>query len=367
MINVLYVVNNVSSTSIPIEIGNAVTKHTDSTVTIGAIMERSDKDLDPDVLSMDVPIVFFGGSGNFDVAAYHGLWEHLKENEYDIVHTHHNVSGSVSRIIGRISGVNIVDTEHRDHSSFTILQNLANAPTLPLANGIISNSKVTQDSFQWWETLVIDENQLYVVHNGVDLERIDSTIETEDTSHTDDTFRVITIGRMVPVKNQCVLLNAFESVLEYVPQAELVFVGDGPLRSTLEGQAQELDIDGRIRFTGTVLRERVYELLDKSDVYVMPSRAEGFGVAVVEAMAAGLPVVTSDIPIFHEVVGDKGVYFDPVDSNMLAERILDFADDPVYRREKALAARKRARSKFVLKRTAREYYNIYKEVAEENM
>lgn len=366
MPNVLFIVNTVSTTSIPIEIANAIIKHTGTNVTIGALMEESNTDLDPDIRSMGVPIVCFGGSGNFDVTAYRRLRTHLKENNYDIIHTHHNFSGSVSRVIGKISGVSIVDTEHRDHSSFSILQNLANAPTLPLANSIISNSLVTKESFQWWERLLLDENQLNVVHNGIDIGKIDSTIETDDTNHTEDTFRIITVGRMVPVKNQSVLLNAFKSVLKEIPQAELVFVGDGPLRSSLEKQAQELKIENRIRFTGTVPRERVYELLDESDVYVMPSHAEGFGVAVVEAMAAGLPVVISDIPIFHEVVGDPGVYFDPSDSNKLAERILDLADDAEYRRRKGGAARKRARAKFSLERTAEEYYNIYKDVVERN-
>lgn len=363
MLNVLYVVNTVSPTSIPIEIGNAVTNHTDSTVTIGALMENSDIDVDPDVLSMDVPIKFFGGSGNFDVAAYRRVWEHLKETEYDVLHTHHNFSGSISRIIGLPFGLKIVNTEHRDHSSLTLLQNLANAPTLPLADRVISNSKVTQDSFQWYEKLLLHENKLNIVYNGVDKDKIKSEINAADSSSDNSAFKIITVGRMVPVKNQPILLESFASFSERVPQSELVFVGDGPLRDSLEERARKLRIRDKVRFTGRVPRKRVYELLGESDVYVMPSRAEGFGVAVVEAMAAGLPVVISDIPIFHEVVSDPGVYFDPADSNMLAERILRLADNPEYRQKKALAARKWARSKFSLEQTAKEYYKIYKEVA----
>lgn len=69
-------------------------------------------------------------------------------------------------------------------------------------------------------------------------------------------------------------------------------------------------------------------------------------------MAAGPLVAISDIPIFHEVVCDPSVYFDPTDSNMFAERIFRLADNPEYRREKAVAARKRVRSKFNLEQTA---------------
>lgn len=363
MPDVLYLVNSVSSTSIPVEIGHAVNHHTDSNVTIGALMENSNMDVDPDVQSMDIPIIFFGGSGNFDLKVYIRLFAHLKDKNYDVIHTHHNFSGSVSRIIGKLAGEKIVDTEHRDHRSLSLLQNLANAPTLPLADKIISNSNVTRDSFRRVERILLSKKQLEVVYNGVDMKKINYAVSNQNLPQEQPELRIVTVGRMVPVKNQAILLDSFRTILDEYPQAELLVIGEGPLRESLERQARELDIKSNTRFTGEITRGRVYDFLSVSDVFVMPSYSEGFCVAAVEAMAAGLPVVVSDIPIFHEVIGETGVYFDPTKPDDLANEILSLLENPTQWEKKALAAQERVKTEFSVERTAREYYNIYKEVA----
>jgi len=126
----------------------------------------------------------------------------------------------------------------------------------------------------------------------------------------------------------------------------------------------ELGLSNNIRFVGEIPRQRVYKVLGKSNVFVMPSSAEGFCVAAVEAMAAGLPVVVSDIPVFHEVVGEPGLFADPNDPTAFADAISDLLRDPERRRTLGQANRDRARNRFSLERTALEYYNIYKQVAE---
>jgi glycosyltransferase involved in cell wall biosynthesis len=125
-----------------------------------------------------------------------------------------------------------------------------------------------------------------------------------------------------------------------------------------------LGIIHAVHFTGQIPRQRGYAEFAKADVFLLTSRAEGFCVAAVEAMAAGLPVVVSDIEVLHEVVGDPGVFADPNSPEDFADAISDLLQQPERRERLGQEAKERARSKFSLERTAQGYFNLYKQEAE---
>ena len=365
MTRILVFLNRISHSSIPFELTIRVAEITEMKIVITSFYDKDLSVVDPidDISDVPIEVRTLGGRSRFDPQAWNEFHNELKQG-YDVVHTHHNFSGSVARLFATLEGIPIVDTEHRDHSSFSLLQNLINAPTLPLADRIISNSKITQDSFRWYERLLLNDDQLSVIHNGVNLERIQHGVTENPRSDSDTVLRVCTVGRMVPVKNQSTLLRAFSTVIEHYPNAELLLIGDGPLRDELESCVHDLRITDNIQFIGEVSRRRVYELLVSSDVFVISSHAEGFCVAAVEAMAAGLPVVASDIEVLHEVIGEPGVFADPDNPTEFADALIALAEDPDRRERLGTEAKERARSTFSLDRTAREYYNIYKELAE---
>ncbi|WP_158601451.1 glycosyltransferase family 4 protein [Halosegnis longus] len=354
--------NNINYTSIPFETTLRIAEKDDVKVIIASLYDDSVANLNIDrrVCNLPITILPLGGDSRLDRKAWSAFRRVLK-NKCDLVHTHHNFSGSVARLLSHLEGVPVVNTEHRDHGSFSPLQNVVNAPTLSLADRIISNSQVTQDSFRWYERLLVDNNQLEVVHNGVDIERIQHVIS--DTSVPEDNaFRVCTAARMVPVKNQSALIRGFNLVVNQHSNSELIFLGDGPLRDDLERLTSQLQLTDRVQFRGEVSREQVYEVFAQSDVFAIPSHAEGFCVAAVEAMASGLPVVASDIPIFHEVVGDGGLFTDQTDSKDIAETILELRKKEVEYQKRSQMAWQRATTKFSLDKCAEAYYDIYKEV-----
>jgi len=365
MPRVLVFLNEIVRTSIPFELSLHIAETTDANIVVASLYDKSSEDFELINGKSELPIDIkaLGATSRFDRCAWSEFHAELDE-EYDLIHTHNNFSGSVARCLAVSKNIPIINTEHRDHSSYSLLQNLINAPTLPLADWNISNSNTTQNSFRWYERLLLDKNQLSVIHNGVDVEQVDTVSNKQAKLREDDTFRICTVGRMVPVKNQTVLIRAFSSITKEYQNVELLFVGDGALRSDLERLSMELGLSNNIRFVGEIPRQRVYKVLGKSNVFVMPSSAEGFCVAAVEAMAAGLPVVVSDIPVFHEVVGEPGLFADPNDPTAFAYAISDLLRDPERRRTLGQANRDRARNRFSLERTALEYYNIYKQVAE---
>jgi glycosyltransferase involved in cell wall biosynthesis len=358
MIHVVSLVNHLSPTSNALEIATATADFPDIDVTVASFYDDSASD------EYNVPVVPLRANSRFDVAAFYRLWQLLLQDDVDVVHTHENFIGSVARVLGTLADVSIVDTEHQQHDSFTLLQNAVNAPTIPLADRVIANSKATEQSFRFLEQVVLDPDQIEVVHNGVDIARVDSAINANMERNKTDGLRIITVGRLVQVKNQKLLIRAFSEVIKSFPDAELVIVGGGPLRNELEDCVDSLGIRKQVHFLGEIPREEVYSQLAISDLFALPSSSEGFCVAAVEAMATGLPVVASDIDVLHDVVGEPGVFADPNDPAEFADALIALVEDPERRGRLGTEAKERARSTFSLERTAREYYNIYKQLAE---
>ncbi len=357
---VLAFLNRISYTSIPFELSVRIARLPNTEIVVASFFDDcpTDVELEKDMRSLPVEVRYLGGSSKFDRNAWRSLQHELAQG-YDLIHTHHNFSGSVARILARRQRVPIVNTEHRSHSSFSLIQNLVNAPTLPLADRVVSNSQATQKSFRWYEQLLIKKENKKVIYNGIDISKIKNVIEGTARSHQNDCFRICTVGRMVPVKNQSVLLQAFHSISQQ-QNVELILVGDGPLRDNLESLAINLGIDDKVQFTGKVPREHVYKIFAHSDIFVIPSLAEGFCVAAVEAMAAGLPVVASDIPVFREIIGECGIYADPEHINDFAKAIEYLLENKGHCKQKSEACQSHAHTKYSLDQCAKSYYELYK-------
>ncbi|EEB73821.1 glycosyltransferase family 4 protein [Thermococcus sp. AM4] len=130
-----------------------------------------------------------------------------------------------------------------------------------------------------------------VVPNGVDVEFIRSVPPAELESD------VIFAGRLIPEKGVDLLLRALAEVKREIPDVRVVIIGDGPERKRLERMAKGLGLEKNVLFTGFLSYENVIALMKASKVFVLPSKREGFGIVVLEAMASGLPVVTLDEPM----------------------------------------------------------------------
>jgi glycosyltransferase involved in cell wall biosynthesis len=134
---------------------------------------------------------------------------------------------------------------------------------------------------------------------------------------------VVTIARLVPQKGLDVLLEAFAKV---PPPARLVIVGEGALRPQLQAQIARLGLGGRVRLAGA--RADIPAVLAAAQLFVLPSRWEGFGLVLLEAMAAGTPILATRVSAIPEVLADCGVLVPPDDAPALAAAMLDMLADP---------------------------------------
>jgi len=161
----------------------------------------------------------------------------------------------------------------------------------------------------------VSGHRIEIIPNGVDVGKYDE-IKVEKS----DRPRVIYVGRLIGYKHVDDLLVAF-SRLDL--DAELYIVGEGPERKKLEDLAEELKVNHNVTFTGFVDERKKIELLKSSHVLVLPSSTEGFGIAVIEAMAARTSVLATDIPALRELVedGENGLLFKPRDINELKTKL----------------------------------------------
>jgi glycosyltransferase involved in cell wall biosynthesis len=152
------------------------------------------------------------------------------------------------------------------------------------------------------------------------------------------------------------LIRAFARVAA----AHLILVGDGPLRPEIESLVKNIGIKDRVHFLGK--RSDVPQIIKMADVYVQSSQWEGFGIAALEAMAGGLPVVASRVPGLSEVVGDAGLLFKPGDSFELASMLNRLLNDDICRKKIMEKCVSRAQL-FGIENTVEGYVSIYYQIS----
>jgi glycosyltransferase involved in cell wall biosynthesis len=188
-----------------------------------------------------------------------------------------------------------------------------------------------------------------VVPLGLDLDRF-------DVKHRPHEGRVIgNVARLAEQKNQRLLIDAAPAILERFPDARFVVVGEGVLRDELENAAAGLPFE----FTGE--RDDVPALLAGFDVFAFPSRFEGLCLAVIEAQAAGVPVVATPVGGIRETVveGETGLLVPVGDAAALARAVSQLLDDPALGARLAAEARRRVRSRFSLAGMVHQTLTIY--------
>jgi glycosyltransferase involved in cell wall biosynthesis len=154
---------------------------------------------------------------------------------------------------------------------------------------------------------------------------------------------IIYHGRLVSQKNPEALVKIACEVAQRRKGVVVLVAGDGPRREDLERMAAEMNVSGTIRFLGR--RDDIPDLLQAADIYVLPSFKEGFSNALVEAMAAGLPAVATDVGGNAEAVehGHSGWIVPPRNDGLLLNAVAALVDDGAERARMSQEARKRAR------------------------
>lgn len=290
-------------------------------------------------------------------------------SDYDIIHTHNPHSGFYAKLIAQRLGKPVVHTDHNNHDGFTRKGRIANGLTSVFADRIAPVSESVRKSYAWWEELIIDDDKVKVINNGVDPDRLDAAQSTEWSIHDAvdiDSEAVIvgSAGALVEQKAHDVLINAVDRANREGQQPiELVISGDGELGEQLEAQIASADYSDRLHLLGFLEeREQVYKMMHEIDIYAMPSRWEGFCVAALEGLALGNPCLFSNIPEFTEPFDRVARFHNVDDSEDLAANLVTLADNERLRQELGDSAKQLILEEYTLEQTTQKYKKIYDEV-----
>jgi glycosyltransferase involved in cell wall biosynthesis len=205
------------------------------------------------------------------------------------------------------------------------------------------------------------EKPVTVVPYGVDLARFQPIARNGVRS---DEIVIGAVARLSPEKGLDVLLHAAAMLIERRVPLRVLLAGDGPARRQLERLAEQLGIAQRIDFRGEVRHEQVPSVLSELDIFVMPSRAEGFGVAALEAQAMELPVVASNVHGIPDVVEGEGtgLLVPANDAGALAAALERLAGDTALRVEMGRAGRALVENRYRWEENCAQMERLYRQL-----
>ena len=209
-------------------------------------------------------------------------------------------------------------------------KNIISKPILKNANGVIV---LTEDMKR--EIQKICNRDVFVIPNGIDLGRFENLSREELCSKLKINGEkiIVFVGTLRPVKGVRYIIEAMKIITNKNKNNRLFIVGDGEDRGYLENLVKKLDLQECVNFVGKVPNEKVPEYMAASDVFVLPSLSESFGIVNLEAMASGLPIVATNVRGLPEIIedGENGFLVEPKNANEIAEKVLLLLEDDELR------------------------------------
>jgi len=284
----------------------------------------------------------------------------------DVVHSHMVHANLMARVLRVITPVPVmVSTIHNIYEGGR-LRMAAYRLTNALVDHVTIVSQAAADRFV--RERIVPESLLTVIPNGVDTEqfrRIPREVghSLRQSLGLEGKFVWLAVGRFEIAKDYPNMLRGFARVRERFPQATLLLVGRGSLQSETERLAQSLDLGSGVRFLG--VRDDVVQVMSAADGYVMSSAWEGMPMVLLEAAAAGLPIVTTRVGGNHEVVrdGESGFVVPPRDHEALGRAMLQLMElSETERRSMGDRGREIIRAHYGLNRVVERWEELYRDV-----
>lgn len=335
-----------------------------------ACFYNGDKAFGQQIRGLGIPVVDLSTrQRKWRLDALWRLYRLLRHEHPQLLHTwlyHANIAG---RVIGRLAGIPAILSAERNIQLSSPWRDYLNRLTAPLARRITCVSQSVADYAI--SHIGLPSQKIRVIPNGVDMELYarlpDKTVARPQFDLPRDGLLIGAVGRLHPVKNFDLLIRAFASLIPAFPQASLILIGDGPLRQELTRLAEELGlVQGRdIYFLGD--QRAIPILLSTLDIFTLPSRYEGMPNAVLEAMASGLPVLSTASGGTLEIIQDNinGLLVPPGNLPALKEALIRLLSDQDLRLRLGKAARERVQQHFSLENTINLTSHLYEEMLQE--
>jgi L-malate glycosyltransferase len=293
----------------------------------------------------------------------------VRDNRIQAVHTHDFYTNIFGIAAATLAGVPIKIAAKRETAMRSRLQFFAERRAFGWASVVVANSGAVRD---YLIAAGVRSEKVQIVYNGIDTARIASAegnrpavLQKLGLPLNGHRQCVSIVANMRdPVKNHRMFLRAARAVRNAVPEAAFVLAGEGELTASLMAYSDELGMAGDVFFTGRC--SDVGSLLSVSDVCVLSSDSEGFSNAIIEYMAAGRPVVATNVGGASEAVDDcvTGYLVNAGDDNAMAARLIELLRNPAKARAMGDAGRRAAASRFSLEALLSATLELYRELEE---
>lgn len=338
--------------------------------------KEEEKGLFEELIRRGVKCYAICGIDNFSIkktmSAAKKIGKIIENHDVDVVHAqgirHMLVAFIASKIFCRDKKIGITVSVHttlhgRPYENLTplvesFLLNMCADIAMPVAKSV-ANKLVNFGLFP---------NKVAHIHNGIDLDLCEMIMCGDEylfsVPHDFKSSSHVIVGyfaKMIPHKGHKYLIKAISEVAKEFPNIRLVITGNGPLREELKILSENFGIEKKVLFTGRIEYRSLYQLLKRIDIYAFPSLAELFPFAILEAMAAGKPIVATDVGGVSEAVidGVNGYIVPPRDPTSLANAILKLINDSEKAKEMGKNSRRLAEEKFNLPKIAYDLTKCY--------
>ncbi len=310
-----------------------------------------------------VKVTVLGMKRYFQLRPLIELYRIFRRERPDLVHTHLYRDAIYGRVIARLAGVRgVISTLQNSYVWRSRPQLFLDGLTSIFADRITAVSDAVKKFAIEREHM--SPAKLVTVYNAIDHERFRVSPEERERVRRElgiaqDRIAIGSTGALTHQKGFEYLLQAVPAVIRAHPDVRFLIAGEGDLADELLRQRDRLGLQDQVTFLG--FRSDIPELLSAFDIFVLPSLYEGLPVSLVEAMAAGRPIVTTDVDGNCEAIGpgDAGIAVEPANPTALAGALLQLIENPQLRRRMGLQGQRRVEKLFDVRAMVSRYEEIY--------
>jgi len=318
-------------------------------LSLASMQKKCNSTIPRDLASLGVDVQMFDFPGIASPKQFAGLVKFIRGSKFDIIHAHLTNANIIGTLAGRFCGIPAIASlrnsglDKRYHSK----------PKVLLENMVVSRGATRIMANGWavgeFAKKRFGQREIDVIPNAIDpfppLSKAERIAVRAEIVKDFGRPIILSVGRLVDNKSFPDLINAFAQLHKTNPEYALAIAGNGDQREKLSALIHELGLDGHAFLLG--VRNDVSRLMSAADLYVNSSTVEGLPVTVLEAMAAGLPVIATrvgDTP--HVLTGGAGILVDPGRPEQIAHALLDLAANPEKQRALGAASLDRIRNGF---------------------
>ena len=305
-----------------------------------------------------------------DLLAFVQIYNFLKNNRFDIIHTHSSKAGILGRWAGKFAGVPVIVHTPHGHVFYGYFGKIQTAIFILLerCTALVTGRIITltdRGKQEHIDLKIAPADKFVTIYSGIDLAMAGPPTHTfggdsyEKFSIPKDRFIFGCVARLDPIKGISYLIEAMAEVVKQRPSSHLLLVGDGSERETLQHRCEALGLKDHVSFAG--FQKEPGPFMDVMDVFVLASINEGMGRVILEAMARGKPVIATRVGGVPEIVeeGQTGLLVPAADAAALADAMLKMAGDRGSLEHMGRRARASVNSRFGLDKMVKDIERLY--------